>query len=124
MHLVAGTDFRYLKQGLNESNDFTVDVDAGLAAALGIAPGIYNFINANSPIPRSHWSNPGLFAELMTPVDDRLLMKTGGRVDWVSTDIDQMPNGLSSTLPNQVPLTEQFLLSQLRTDSFNKNYNL
>ncbi len=124
MHLVAGTDFRFLKQGLNETNDFTVDVDAGLAAALGIAPGIYNFIDANSPIPRSHWSNPGLYTELTLPADDRFLVKAGGRVDWVSTDVDQMPGGLSSTLPTQVPLTEQFLLQQLRTDSFNKNFNL
>ncbi len=124
MHLVAGTDFRYLKQGLNETNDFSVDVDAGLASSLGIAPGVYNFNNANSPIPRSHWSNPGLLTELTAPVDDRLLVKTGGRVDWVSTDIDQMPGGLSSTLPNQVPLTQQFLLSQLRTNSFNKNFQL
>lgn len=124
MHLVAGTDFRYLKQGLNETNDFSVDVDAALAGALGIAPGVYNFTNANSAIPRSHWSNPGLFTELSTPIDDRLLLKTGGRVDWVSTDIDQTPSGLSSTLPNQVPLTEQFLLSQLRTDSFDKNFQL
>ncbi len=122
--LIAGTDFRYLNQELNETNDFKVDVDQGLADALGINPGQYTFLNANSGVPRSHWVNPGLFTQLSVPVNDRLALKAGGRVDLVNTDIDRLPSGLSSTLPTQVPLTQDFLLKQLRTDSFDKEFHL
>ena len=122
--LIAGTDFRYLNQELNETNDFMVDVDAALAAQLMIAPGQYTFIDANSSVPRSHWANPGLFTQLTIPANDRLALKAGGRVDFVGTDVDRLPSGLSSTLPAQVPLTEAFLLNSLRTDSFDKEFKL
>jgi outer membrane receptor protein involved in Fe transport len=73
--LTAGTDLRYVKQELNE-----------------ITSGRIQFLiwtDANSPIPRSHSSNPGLFVELSKPVRDDLTITTGGRVDWVSTNIEE-----------------------------------
>lgn len=115
--LTAGSDLRYLKQELNEINDFQVDVDAVLAGILGIAPGLYVFNNANSPTPRSHWANPGVFAELSAPVSDRLAVRAGARADWLSTNVERDPPGLSSTLPTQVPLTRDFIQTQLRTNS-------
>jgi len=121
--LTVGTDLRYLEQELNEINDFSVDVDAALAALLGIAPGIYNFFNANSPILRSHWSNPGIFAQTTVPANDCLTVRGGARVDWLSTNVEGTPPGLSSTLPTQVPLTRDFLLNQLRTNSFDRDFD-
>lgn len=122
--LTAGTDLRYLKQELNEINDFQVDVDAVLAATLGIAPGLYVFNNANSPTPRSHWANPGVFAEFSAPATDRLTVRTGARADWLSTNVERDPPGLSSTLPTQVPLTRDFIQSQLRTNSLDREFDL
>src|SRR5205823_14466217 len=40
-------------------------------------------------LPRSSWVDPGLFAELSVPVNDRLKVRAGGRVDFVSTSADQ-----------------------------------
>ena len=122
--LTAGTDLRYLKQELNEINDFRVDVDAALAGILGIAPGLYVFNNANSPTPRSHWANPGVFAEFSAPVSDRLAVRAGARADWLSTNVERDPPGLSSTLPTQVPLTRDFIQSQLRTNSLDRDFQM
>jgi iron complex outermembrane recepter protein len=73
--VTAGADFRYLKQELNEisSGDFF----GGLI-----------FTDANSPIPKSHWSNPGVFVEAAAPAGDSLVVRAGGRADWVSSNID------------------------------------
>ncbi|NND96983.1 MAG: TonB-dependent receptor, partial [Pirellulaceae bacterium] len=114
--LTLGSDMRFVKQELNELNDFSVDVDPFLAGILGIAPGVYDFMDANAPIPRSFWSNPGLFAELDVPATDRLSLRTGARVDFLSTDVTKDAPGLSSTLPSQVPLDRAFLTNHLRTD--------
>ena len=76
--LTAGSDIRYLKQELNEitsSNAWT---------------------NTNSPIPRSHSSNPGLFSEFVIQKADRLVLKSGVRVDWVSANIDDDADKLAN----------------------------
>ncbi len=73
--LTAGADLRYVKQELNE-----------------ITSGRLGFLvwdNANSPIPRSHFSNPGLFVELVKPIDEQTSVTTGARVDWVSTNVEE-----------------------------------
>ncbi len=124
VQLTLGSDMRFLKQELNELNDFDVDVDPGLAGALGIPPGIYNFQDANSPIPRSYWSNPGLFTELNLPATEQLSFRAGGRLDFLNTDVTKDPPGLSSTLPTQVPLDRAFLTNQLRTDDLAQDFVL
>ena len=48
-NLTIGTDLRYVKQELNEIASGRI--------------GINVFRNVNSPIPKSRWSNPGLFLE-------------------------------------------------------------
>ena len=81
-----GVDLRYLEQELNE-------VD--LSPFIFTSPAGRNF---NFPIPRSHSSNPGLFAENVYSFGDGLVLRSGARVDWVgtnarrfvpNTDIDQ-----------------------------------
>lgn len=73
--LTAGLDLRYLKQELNEttSGDFLR---------------IFRWTDTNSPIPDSHWSNPGLFAEWNYASNNEFMIRSGARLDWVSTNID------------------------------------
>ena len=66
----VGSDLRYVKQELNEF------------ASQGLV------VDANSPIPRSHLSIPGLFIEAATPEDKLLSLRLGGRVDWASANLD------------------------------------
>ena len=71
--LTAGTDFRTVRQGLDE-----------------ISSGRYGFQffnNANSPIPRSMSANPGLFAELQDNSLEGLTLTAGVRADLVATEI-------------------------------------
>ncbi|MBC8352098.1 MAG: TonB-dependent receptor [Planctomycetes bacterium] len=72
--VTAGTDLIYLGQQLNEIEDPT-----GLAR--------------NYPIPRSHSSDIGLFADYTTVATDRLKVNAGGRVDFVSTDARNLAAG-------------------------------
>lgn len=65
--LTTGTDLIYQGQQLNDIEDPT-----GAAR--------------NFPIPRSHSSDVGLFAEGTTAASERLRLNAGGRVDFVSTD--------------------------------------
>jgi outer membrane receptor protein involved in Fe transport len=66
-NLSVGTDLRYSELRLNE-----IDTTAG---------GSFNF-----PVPDSHQSNPGLYAEMNLPTDLPISFKTGGRLDWVSSN--------------------------------------
>jgi outer membrane receptor protein involved in Fe transport len=72
--LTLGADLRYLKQELNE-----FDVSPFLATSIADD-------DFNSPIPRAHSANPGLFAQHLWSLTDRLTVKSGARLDWVSTD--------------------------------------
>jgi len=98
--LTAGVDLRYLEQELNEIDTFEV------------TPGF--FLTDNFPIPRSHWSNPGLFVEEVLPLTDRLTLRAGSRVDWVSTNIEGTPAGR----------TRAELEGILGTDGFDKDFDL
>ncbi len=81
--LSVGSDFRYISQHLNE-----FDTIVGQTTS--------------NPIPRSHLVDPGVFIDGLLPLfDNRLLLKAGFRADWVSTDIDDLPVGLT------IPLTDQ-----------------
>lgn len=70
----AGADLRYLTQTLNE---FDISPFIGTS---------FEQHNYNFPIPPSSSANPGLFAEQRLPLNDRLTVKAGVRVDWVSTN--------------------------------------
>lgn len=76
----TGADLRYVKQELNEfANGF------------------------NSPIPRSHSSNPGLFLEASTPTGNPFIVRAGGRVDWVLMNIDDEESELAEVTPDDIP---------------------
>jgi outer membrane receptor protein involved in Fe transport len=75
--LIAGVDLRYLSGALNE-----IDQLFGIPC------------NLNFPIPPSHHSTyGGLFVEHALPLNDRLVIKMGGRGDWVATNVDGTPPG-------------------------------
>ena len=81
--LDAGADFRYVRQELNE---FTSGRQ-GLFA-------IWN--NANSPIPRSDYVNPGLFVEASAPATEIVTATVGGRIDYVGTQVLEDPANLAA----------------------------
>jgi outer membrane receptor protein involved in Fe transport len=88
-----GADLRYLEQELNEFDDSL-------------------FFTGNFPIARSHSSNPGVFAEHVLPVSDRLTVRTGARADWVSTNLEGDPIGR----------TRAELRTDLGEESFNQHF--
>lgn len=93
--ITVGVDFRFIKQELNE-----------ITSADRSRTEFWN--NANSPIPRSHSSNPGLFAEYSWEYSERLRLRTGGRVDWVSSNLEASEAELAElgTLRNQPSFAE------------------
>ncbi|HMC64278.1 MAG TPA: TonB-dependent receptor, partial [Gemmataceae bacterium] len=105
--LTFGVDLRYLSQYLNEFD---------------ITTGAHTFSSGNYAIPKSHSANPGLFLDDVLPVTERLVFKSGARVDLVSTDIDRIPP------PFGVVQTEAQYLAALketyRTDDFENDYFL
>ncbi len=105
--LTAGVDLRYLVQELNE-------ISSGL---IGPVP----FVNANSPLPRSDWLNPGFFAETKLPFTDQFRMTGGLRVDWVRTDVIDDPQKLENLGTEQPQLS---LAEILGTDEFDQRFTL
>jgi outer membrane receptor protein involved in Fe transport len=98
--LTLGTDFRYLDGQLNE-HDQLFQIPCFSLTTFGV--------------PRSHHSTVGgLFAEDVLPANDQLVIRAGGRVDWVNTDIDQFPPGQSCS----------DLQAFFGTHDFERNYTL
>lgn len=87
----VGADVRYLNQQLDE-----FDYNATLADGP---------IKTNDSVPRSHLTDPGVFVDAVLPVTERLTIKMGTRMDWVTTDIDN-PNIASPPGP-QTDFTAQ-----------------
>lgn len=86
--LSVGSDLRYINQELNE-------ITSGVV-------GNTIWFDKNSPIPRSHWSNPGLFVEWIQHASDQLLLSCGTRVDLVSTNIDDDAEKLAEIGPEDI----------------------
>ncbi|MBX3427236.1 MAG: TonB-dependent receptor [Pirellulales bacterium] len=68
----AGADCRYVKQQLTEITSGT---------------DVFQWIDQNSPIPKSDWVNPGLFLETAVPLADAVQVKAGGRIDYSRTNV-------------------------------------
>jgi iron complex outermembrane receptor protein len=74
--LTVGTDYRYLSQQLNEFDSlFSIPCDL------------------NYPVPRTVQQTVGLFFENRNPVNDRLVIKIGGRVDFMNSNVTRVPDG-------------------------------
>lgn len=106
----AGTDLRYVKQELNEITSGT--------------SGGTTWINRNSPIPRSHQNNPGLFVELNSPVVEGMTLTTGARVDWVSSSIDDDPAKLADVAIRGIVEDPLSLADVLGSSAFDQNFTL
>lgn len=72
----VGTDYRYLSQRVNEFDSlFLIPCDL------------------NYPIPRTVQNIAGLFFEHKNPINDRLIIKLGGRIDFMTSDVTKAPPG-------------------------------
>lgn len=103
--LTAGVDLRQVRQELNELSSGRI--------------GFNIFENANSPLPRSQWTNPGLFVEKAIPVSCRLSTVAGVRVDWTCTDVIDDPEKLDE-LGIQQP--QSSLADILGSDQFSQHF--
>ena len=85
--LTVGSDLNVLGQKLEEN--IRILQTAGPPVATSNMPStVPQVLTQNQSIPNSSWTDPGLFAEFSMPVNDRLKVKAGGRVDFVHTDSD------------------------------------
>jgi len=101
----AGADLRYLAQELNEISSGRI--------------GLNIWRDANSPIPRSNWVNPGLFLEHTRPVGERLQLTAGVRGDFGEARVIDDPVKLSH-LGIQRP--QSSLADILGSDDFDRAY--
>ena len=104
----VGTDLRYLRQELDEVTN-------------GDIPGGPLLIDRNSPIPKSHWANPGLLVENHNQVNERLAFHSGARVDFVSTNIDESSANLAALGTDMVPAPLSHILG---SNDFGQTFTL
>lgn len=108
--VTAGTDLRYLRQELNEITSGSL--------------GFTNWQDRNSPIPRSHHSNPGLFYERTMQLSEDVLLTSGSRLDLVSANVDEEDAELNDTGVRQ-PFEDPLSLAEiLGTDDFDRDFIL
>ena len=100
----AGTDLRYVKQELNE-------ITSG--------DGLNFWQDRNSPIPRSHQSNPGLFTIQTQQLTSDIKLTKGGRIDLVSANIDDDASKLAD-----VGVTPFSLGEIVGSDDFDRDFTL
>lgn len=85
-----GWDLRLLSQRIYEYDFFTGSTGAG---GLGFS---------NYPVPRSHSLARGIFSDTTMNLSERLVVKVGGRLDVMNTDIDSFNQGLTENQIRQV----------------------
>jgi outer membrane receptor protein involved in Fe transport len=105
--LTLGVDLRYLAQELNEIASGRI--------------GFVQFTDANSPLPRSDWANPGIFAEQTVPVGERLKITGGGRVDFGESRVIDDPEKLAH-LGNMPPDQQSSLADILGSSDFDRDF--
>jgi outer membrane receptor protein involved in Fe transport len=101
--LTAGIDLRYLCQELNEYSSGRI--------------GFNVFKNANSPLPLSQWTNPGIFVEQEVPVTDQLVITAGARADLVDAEVIDDPAKLA-----HLGIQQNSLANILGTDDFQQQF--
>jgi hypothetical protein len=82
-HLILGNDLRLLGQGLQENINITQVQGSNFNTGVPITTPV-TFTQQQS-IPNSNMVNPGLFAQYELPMNNRLMVRGGGRVDWTRT---------------------------------------
>ena len=106
--ITAGSDLRYVEQELNEQ-----------------ATQSFGELGGNSPIPRSHWSNPGLFVDYVEEIGERWRVSAGSRVDWVSSNIETPLSELDDLgIRDLVFDNPSSLADILGTDDFDRDEDL
>jgi outer membrane receptor protein involved in Fe transport len=120
--LTMGSDLRFLDGELNEIDSFNRLVQDGNRVIFA-----GRIENQNFPVPRSHWVNPGLFLQGALPAGERLTFRAGSRVDWVTTNLDQIPAGYSAQTISEIlggknfnlnyPMWAAFLTSEYEMNS-------
>jgi len=89
-----GVDLEYLSSYLDETDKFF--------NAFATVP--QN--QFNSPIPRAHYEDPGIFMDTVLPLGDRWVLKAGARVDLATTQVEKL-----KAEPGVPPVTpEQYLM--------------
>jgi iron complex outermembrane receptor protein len=83
--LFMGTDLNVFGQHLTENIRFTQLGGPPIQTMPMPAPGQPTVITQTQQIPKSNSFNPGLFLEGMMPLNDKLKLKGGGRIDYVRT---------------------------------------
>ncbi len=73
-----GTDLRHYKRSLNETQ----------SRPAGSGGGRTGTDDVEALIPKSQSTNPGLFAEVVVPANDRLTIRSGARADWVAVNAE------------------------------------
>lgn len=103
-----GHDLRFIKQELDE-------VASGTTLGLPIP-----FADRNSPIPDSFSVNPGVFGEYEEDLGEDWTFRTGGRVDYVQTDIVDERAKLDEVGLDQFPATYEEIVGtdQSQSDRF------
>lgn len=101
----AGIDLRFLGQELNELGSGRL--------------GFTIFENANSPIPRSDWTNPGVFLEQRVALNERIELVVGARADLAYSRVTDDPAKLAH-LGLQSPDLQSSLADILGTDEFDQ----
>ena len=105
--VTAGLDLRHVEQQLDEIASGRI--------------GFNVFTDANSPVPHSDSINPGLFLEQVASKSDDLTIRSGGRIDFVSTNVLADP----ADLQNLGLATPQSSLADiLGSDEFDQSFTL
>lgn len=110
-HASLGTDLRFVTQELNEFSTFNL-FDPISQTILRRT--------VNSPIPPSHMTNPGLFTEETFALEGQpLRVRTGGRLDFASMNVDSLPERVPG-----INFTEALLKQRLRTNTLQREMTL
>lgn len=105
----AGSDLRYLRQGINE---------------FSLSPGFGLPLPIFSGVPDAHTSNPGLFVDLSTPDSNPVRFNAGARVDWQEANVDKIPPGNDFNPMGQMPVTRESIMRTLAVDSLDRDYTM
>lgn len=106
---LLGHDLRFVKQELNE-------ISSGTTLGFPLP-----FVDRNSPIPRSYSVNPGLLFEYKNQVTGDSQIQSGGRIDYVGTDITDETQNVAPVGLGFFPASYENVVG---TDDYQRNFGL